>query len=105
MYKQIEATPCSKHELCKWVAEKGESSLEKFHHLLAHFANQGMRRELPDSLGLWGTARYNLKLDLKKMVLLFLVFVIPLAFTTIRHWQKSMQEPDDVAAYTTGTQD
>jgi hypothetical protein len=65
MYKQIEATPCSKHGLCKWVAEKGESSLEKFHHLLAHFANQGMRRELSDSLGLRGTARYNSKLDWK----------------------------------------
>jgi hypothetical protein len=65
MYKQIEATPCSKHGLCKWVAEKGKSSLKKFHHLLAHFANQGIRHELLDSLGLWGTARYNLKLDWK----------------------------------------
>jgi hypothetical protein len=65
MYKQIEATPCSKHGLCKWVAEKGESLLKKFHYLLAHFANQGMRHELLDSLGLWGTARYNSKLDWK----------------------------------------
>jgi hypothetical protein len=65
MYKKIEATPFSKHGLCKWIAEKGESSLEKFHHLLAHFANMGMRRILSDSLGLRGTARYNLKLDWK----------------------------------------
>jgi hypothetical protein len=46
MYKQLEATPFSKHGLCKWIAEKGESSLESFHHLLAHFANMGMRRAL-----------------------------------------------------------
>jgi hypothetical protein len=66
MSKQIEATPFLKHGLCKkWVAKKGESSLEKFHHLLAHFANQGMCCELSDSVGLWGTARYNLKLDWK----------------------------------------
>jgi hypothetical protein len=65
MYKQLEATPFSKHGLCKWIAEKGESSLESFHHLLAHFANMGMCRQLADSLGLRGTARYNLKLDWK----------------------------------------
>jgi hypothetical protein len=63
MYKQLEATPFSKHGLCTWIAEKDESSLESFHHLLAHFANMGMRRQLADSLGLQGTVRYNLKLD------------------------------------------
>jgi hypothetical protein len=66
MHKQLEATPFSKHGLCKWIVEKGESSLESFHHLLAHFANRGMHRELaPDNLGLRGTARYNLKLGWK----------------------------------------
>jgi hypothetical protein len=64
MYKKIEAAPFSKRGLCKWIVEKGESSLEAFHHLLAHFANMGMCRILLDSLGLGGTAaRYNLKLD------------------------------------------
>jgi hypothetical protein len=45
--------------------ERGKSLLEKFHHLFVHFANQGMRHGLSDSLGLWGTARHNLKLDWK----------------------------------------
>jgi hypothetical protein len=57
--------PFSKHGLCKWIAEKGELLLKSFHHLLAHFANMGMCHALADSLGLWGTARYNLKLDWK----------------------------------------
>ena len=61
-YRKIEASAKSKHGLARCVSEKGESSLEKFHHLLAHFANMGMRRTLADSLNLRGTARYNLKL-------------------------------------------
>jgi hypothetical protein len=98
MYKLIEARPLSKHGLCKWIAEKGESwLLEKFHHSLAHFANQGMRHELSDSLGLWGTARYNSKLDWKWTAIserpeengfFYHVFVPPLALTTILRWQK-----------------
>jgi hypothetical protein len=45
--------------------EKGKSSLKKFHHLLANFANMRMRCILSDRLGLQGTARYNSKLDCK----------------------------------------
>jgi hypothetical protein len=65
MYNKLEPTPFSKHGISKWVAIRGESSLEKFHHLLAHFGNMGMRRELADSLGFRGTCRYNLKLEWK----------------------------------------
>jgi hypothetical protein len=65
MYNRLEPTPFSKHGLSKWVAVRGESSLEKFHHLLAHFGNMGMRRELADSLGYRGTCRYNSKLEWK----------------------------------------
>lgn len=65
MYNKLERTPFSKHGLSKWVATRGESSLEKFHHLLAHFGSMGMRRELADSLGFRGTCRYNLKLEWK----------------------------------------
>jgi hypothetical protein len=65
MYNKLEPRPFSKHGLSKWVAVRGESSLEKFHHLLAHFGNMGMGRELADSLGFRGTSRYNLKIEWK----------------------------------------
>jgi hypothetical protein len=64
-YCEIRPTVRSKHSLVRYVAEKGESSLEQFHHLLAHFGNMGTRRTITDSLCLRGTARYNLKLWMK----------------------------------------
>ena len=62
-YREIRPTGGrSKHNLVRYVAEKGESSLEQFHHLLAHFGNMGTRRTITDSLCLRGTARHNLKM-------------------------------------------
>jgi hypothetical protein len=65
MYRAIPASPNSTHGLTTWISERGESSLENFHGLVAHFGNNGMRASLCDALNLAGTARYNLKLILK----------------------------------------
>jgi hypothetical protein len=60
MYYTIPPNPNSKHGLNEYLSRRGESSLESFHCLLAHFANCGMRSSLADNLNLTGTARYNL---------------------------------------------
>ena len=65
MYRATEAPPKSKHGLTKWVTDRGESCLEMFHRLLAHFANMDMRASLADALGLAGTARFNMRMRLK----------------------------------------
>jgi hypothetical protein len=49
MYNKLEPKPFSKHGLSKWVAVRGELSLEKFHHLLAHFGKMGMPQELANA--------------------------------------------------------
>jgi hypothetical protein len=100
MYNKLEPKPFSKHGLSKWVAARGESSLEKFHHLLAHFGNMGMGRELADSLGLRGTCRYNLKIEWKWTPLADRPEEIGdfHASTTSRHWRRTMIEPGVAAA-------
>jgi hypothetical protein len=60
MYFVIPPNPNSTHGLYEYLSLRGESSLESFHNLLAHFANGGMRNSLADNLNLTGTARYNL---------------------------------------------
>jgi hypothetical protein len=62
MYTAISAAPGAVHGLTTWKGNRGESSLESFHLMVAHFGNMGMRRTLADSLCLRGTARHNLKL-------------------------------------------
>ena len=62
VYQRLEPPPNARHLLPKFISLKGEGSLEKFHHLCAHFCNMGTRMELADSLMLRGTARYNLRL-------------------------------------------
>jgi hypothetical protein len=49
----------SAHGLTKWVSNRPESSLEKFHELLANYANTGCREDLAEALLLRGTAEYN----------------------------------------------
>jgi hypothetical protein len=46
----------SAHGLTKWVSNRPESSLEKFHELLANYANTGCRENLAEALVLQGTA-------------------------------------------------
>ena len=59
MYDVIKPNPNSKHGLNEYLSRRGESNLEAFHLLLAHFGNSGMRRSLADTLNLTSTARYN----------------------------------------------
>ena len=62
MYYTIAPHPKSKHQLPEYLSRRGESNLEAFHLLLAHFGNNGMRASLADNLMLTGTARYNLQI-------------------------------------------
>jgi hypothetical protein len=74
MYFVIKPHPSSPHGLNEYLSRRGESSLESFHLLLAHFANCGMRNSLADNLNLTGTARFNI---------------------TIRHKMRLVQLPTD----------
>jgi len=71
MYDVILPDPNSPHGLKQYLSRRGESNLESFHLMLAHFGNTGMRESLADNLNLTGTARYNLlighKLGLSKL--------------------------------------
>ena len=56
MYDVIEPNPNSPHGLKEYLSRRGESNLESFHLMLAHFGNTGMRESLADNLNLTGTA-------------------------------------------------
>ena len=60
-YQEIPPGPRTTHGLSKWKTDRPESPLEKFHEILAHFANSGMKPELADALTLGGTCEYNVK--------------------------------------------
>ena len=47
------------HGLTEWRSNRAESSLEKFHERLAHFANIGCGTELAEALNMRGVAEYN----------------------------------------------
>jgi len=68
MYFVIPPSPNSAHNLNEYLSRRGESSLESFHCLLAHFANCGMRDSLADNLNLTGTARFNLGIRTKMRI-------------------------------------
>jgi len=68
IYDEIPANPNSKHQLTEYISKRGESKLESFHDRFAHFANCGMRDTLADSLNLAGTARYNLTIRHKRLL-------------------------------------
>ena len=59
VYTEIPPGPKSTHGLSKWQSNRPESPLEKFHELLAHFANSGTNCRLADALTLRGTAEWN----------------------------------------------
>jgi len=61
MHDVMPPNPNSPHGLPECLSRRGESNLESFHLMLAHFGNAGMRESLADNLNLTGTARYNLK--------------------------------------------
>jgi len=58
-YFEIPPSKNSTHGLSKWGSTRPESALEKFHELLAHFANGNCRPELADAIILRGAAEYN----------------------------------------------
>ena len=80
MYYTIPPNPNSSHQLNEYLSRRGESSLESFHGILAHFANCGMRNSLADNLNLTGTARFNLGIRNK----------LRLLSTTTREQRKKM---------------
>jgi hypothetical protein len=59
MYRQLPPGPRSTHGLPRWHSLRPESSLEKFHELLAHFGNTGMAPGLSDTLSIKGTAEHS----------------------------------------------
>ena len=62
----IPANPNSPHGMKEYLSRRGESNLEAFHLMLAHFGNTGMRESLADNLNLTSTAHYNLKIRHKQ---------------------------------------
>ncbi len=68
MYKKIPAGKRSTHQLPKWLSNRPESGLEKFHEFLAHLANTGSGSVLDDALNLGGTAKHNVKARWKDQV-------------------------------------
>ena len=69
MYDEVPPHPNSKHQLTEFLSKRGESKLEAFHDRLAHFGNCGMRDTLADNLNLAVTARYNLAIRHKRLLL------------------------------------
>jgi len=69
MYDVILPSPNSPHQLKEHMSRRGESCLESFHLMLAHFGDCGMRASLADNLNLTGTARYNLSMRHRRRLL------------------------------------
>jgi len=68
MYEIILPSPNAAHQLKEYLSRRGESCLESFHLMLAHFGNCGMRTSLADNLNLTGTARHNLTIRHKRLL-------------------------------------
>ena len=62
-YRVISAGSNSTHGLPKYESLRPESALEKFHHILAHFGNIGMSRDLADTILLRGIAEDNVRIE------------------------------------------
>jgi len=69
MYDLINPSVNSPHQLKEYISRRGESCLESFHLMLAHFGNCGMRASLADNLNLTGTARFNLAVRQKRTLI------------------------------------
>ena len=57
MHDVIPPSPNSPHQLNECLSRRGESCLESFHLMLAHFGNCGVRTSLADNLNLTGTTQ------------------------------------------------
>jgi hypothetical protein len=68
MYRMIPAGKKSTHGLPRYLSNRPESGLEKFHEHLAHMANTGSGKELADALTLAGTGDHNCKARWKEVV-------------------------------------
>ena len=68
MYKKIPPGPGSTHGLPRWESVRPESSLEKAHEFIAHYANTGTSTELADVLTLGGIAAHNLKRRFRRTI-------------------------------------
>jgi hypothetical protein len=68
MYRKIPPGKRSINQLPKWLSNRPESGLEKFHEHLAHLANTGCGKALADALTMGGTADYNVKARWKENV-------------------------------------
>jgi len=62
-YREIPAGPNSTHGLPSYESLRPESTLEKFHHSLAHFGNLGMSKDLADIILLRGIAEDNIRIE------------------------------------------
>ena len=62
-YREIPAGPNSTHGLPSYESLRPESTLEKFHHTLAHFGNLGMSKDLADTILLRGIAEDNVRIE------------------------------------------
>jgi len=69
MYDVIQPSPNAPHQLKECLSCRGESCLESFHLMLAHFGNCGMRTSLADNLNLTGAARHNLAIRHKRRLI------------------------------------
>jgi len=69
MYDVIKPNANSPHQLNECLSRRGESCLESFHLMLAHFGNCGMRTSLAGNLNLTGTARFNLSIRPKRRLI------------------------------------
>ena len=61
MYREVPPGPRTTHGLSKWLSDRPEAALEKYHEYLAHLANTGSNPDLADPLTLGGTAEFNVK--------------------------------------------
>jgi len=91
MHSAIEPVENSAHGLTQHASHRGESNLEAFHLMLAHFGNNGMRESLADNLNLTGAARHNLSIRHKMRLMT--------DETTIRQRSKMPSAWEDVVSY------
>jgi len=69
MHGVFHPNPNSSHQLKEHLSRRGESCLESFHLMLAHFGNCGMRTSLADNPNLTGAARHNLLIRMKRRLI------------------------------------
>ena len=69
LFEPIAASYRAVCKLPKWFNNRGvESKLEKAHHALSHFGNDGMGNDLCDTLNLEGTATYNRNIRFRRLL-------------------------------------